>query len=487
MNQSNAKIASFVRTIESSSGGAEIWSSADADWASRLATQELGDAAPVERFIDTRARVAWQRISDRRPDLQRVLEKRDLSTFFEWLIILLALIAGILTDQIGDSRQVNLLALPFVAIIVWNLAIYIWLLLLRPVLGLFGFRGWIRRWLESRLSGYPHTGLAQQIPDKVSLSVRCQTDWARLCLPVASARIERALHLAAATFVFGLIVTIYSRGFYTEYRVGWESTLLDASDISAALAVFFNWMPITFGVAAPDPSTIELMRFSSGGGLVGARPWLHLLAFLATALVILPRLALASFASLRLRLFERRFPIDLTRGYFQKLAASCVRKPKDVIVIPYAKALLPESAIALNQIVNDVFGARSTVRILDTVKFGGEDDMPVLASKSQDLIHLALFDLASTPESENHGVFLKTLKLKAPAGHPLISLVDSREFKARFGGTGDRLEQRTKLWRHFLADFGVPCVIGDLAANGSDELRRNFESALAEAGGDRHE
>ncbi len=481
-------IVSLVRTIETSSAGAEIWSSDDADWATRLATQELGDAAPIERFIATRARIAWQRISDRRPDLQRVLEKRFKGgTFFGWAIILLASIAGILTDQIGDSRQVNLLALPFVAIIIWNLAIYVWLLLLRPVLGLFGFKGWIRRWLESRLSGYPNAGLGQQNAEKISLSVRCQADWARLCLPLTSARVERIFHIAAAMFVFGLIVAIYSRGFYTEYRVGWESTLLDASDISTALAAFFNWMPITFGLAAPDPSTVELMRFSAGGGLIGARPWLHLVAFLATALVILPRLALSSFASFRLRMFDRRFPIDLTHGYFQKLAARYARKPKDVVVIPYAKALLPASAIALNQVVQSVFGTPSSVRILDTVQFGGEDEMPVLAFKSQDSIHLALFDLASTPESENHGVFLKALKLKVPTGHSVISLVDSLEFKARFGSTGDRLEQRTKLWRRFLADCGVPCVIGDLADEGSAELRRNFESAWAEEGGGRHE
>lgn len=487
MKQSNAKIVSFVRTIETSSAGAEIWSSDDADWATRLATQEVGDAAPVERFIDTRARIAWQRISDRRPDLERALEKRDQGTLFGWVIILLALIAGILTDQIGDSRQVNLLALPFVAIIAWNLAIYAWLLLLRPVLGLFGFKGWVQRWLESRLFAYPNVDRDQQLADKLSLSVRCQADWARLCLPVISSRVARVCHVAAAIFVFGLIVAIYSRGFYTEYRVGWESTLLDASDISAALAAFFNWMPITFGLAAPDAPTVELMRFSAGGGLVGARPWLHLLAFLGIALVILPRLALAAFASFRLRMLERRFPIDLTRGYFQKLAARYVRKPREVVAIPYAKALLPESAIALNQVVQDVVGTPGSVRILDTVQFGGEDAMPVLAPASQDSIHLALFDMASTPESENHGVFLKALKREMPSGHSLISLVDSREFKARFGSTGDRLEQRTKLWRRFLEDCAVPCVIGDLATDGSDELRRSLESAWAEAGGGRDE
>ena len=129
--------------------GADIWSSGDADWATRLATQELGDAAPVERFIDTRARSPGSVSPIIARILKRGLEKRDLGTFFGWVIILLALIVGILTDQIGDSRQVNLLTLPFVAIIVWNLAIYVWLLLLRPVLGLFGFKGWVRRWLES--------------------------------------------------------------------------------------------------------------------------------------------------------------------------------------------------------------------------------------------------------------------------------------------------------------------------------------------------
>lgn len=108
--------------------GAEIWSISDAEWATRLATQEVGEAAPSERFIDARARIAWQRIADRRPDLKRELEKRYPGAILGWMIILFALIAGILTDQIGDSKQVNLLAMPFVAIILWNLAMYVWLL-----------------------------------------------------------------------------------------------------------------------------------------------------------------------------------------------------------------------------------------------------------------------------------------------------------------------------------------------------------------------
>jgi hypothetical protein len=479
MNQSSAKIVSIVRTIETTPAGGEFWSSSDADWATRLATQEVGEAAAVERFIDARARIAWQRISDRRPDLERALEKRYPGALLGWMIILFALIAGILTDQIGDSKQVNLLALPFVAIIVWNLAMYVWLFFLRPVFGLFGLKDWGRRWLAGMLSGSPDVDQGQQLKDKVSLRERCLADWASLYLPVATVQAARVWHLAAAMLAVGLIIAIYSRAFYTEYRVGWESTLLDAPDISVVLAAVFGWMPISFGLAVPDPSVVEQMRFSAGGGLVGARPWLHLMAFLAIALVVLPRLALATFASFRLRMFERRFPINLTDGYFQKLAARYARKAVEVIAIPYAKALLPSAAIALSQIVQEVFGSRSTIRIFETVPFGGEDDLPDVSSSSPDSIHLVLFDLASTPESENHGAFLKALNVQASSRRPVIALVDCHEFNARFGGTGDRLEQRTKLWRQFLADCGVPCVIGDLAGDGVEELRRNLELALA--------
>ena len=476
----------MVRTIETMPAGAEFWSSSDAAWATRLATQEVGEAAPSERFIDSRARIAWQRIADRRPDLERALEKRYPGTLLGWVIILFALIAGILTDQIGDSKQVNLLALPFVAIIVWNLTMYVWLLFLRPALGLFGFKGWGRRWLGGMFSGSPDVAHGQQLNDKVSLRGRCLADWAGNYLPVATVRAARVWHLAAAMLAVGLIIAIYSRGFYTEYRVGWESTLLDAPDISAALAAVFGWLPITFGLAAPDPSAVEKMRFSAGGGLAGARPWLHIMASLAIALVVLPRLALATLATFRLRMFERRFPIDLTDGYFEKLAARHSRKAVEVIAIPYAKALAPSSAIALSQIVQDVFGLRSSIRILDTVPFGGEDDLPEVTLRSSESIHLVLFDLASTPESENHGVFLKALKVQASSRRPVIALVDCHEFSVRFGSTGDRVEQRTKLWRQFLADCCVPCVIGNLAGDGVDELRQNLELALAQTGGDRH-
>lgn len=467
--------------------GAEFWPSSDAEWATRLATQEVGEAATIERFVAARARIAWQRISGRRLDLERALEKHYPGAFFGWMIILFSLIAGILTDQIGDSKRVNLLALPFVAIIVWNLLMYVWLFFLRPVLGLFGLKGWGQRWLTGMLSGAPSVARDQQIKDMLSLRGRCMADWASLSLPVATVRVSRVLHLSAAMLAIGLVIAIYSRAFYTEYHVGWESTLLDASDISVVLAAVFGWLPMTFGLATPDLSVVEQMSFSAGGGLVGARPWLHLMASLAIMLVVLPRLALVAFASFRLRLLERRFPIDLTQAYFQRLAAKHSRHAGEFIAIPYAKTIGPSAAIILSRIVQDVFGSGSSIRVLDTVPFGGEDDFPKVLSNSPDSIHLLLFDLASTPESENHGVFLKAVKAAASPSRLVIALVDSNEFSTRFGGAGDRLEQRTKLWQQFLADCDVPCVVGGLVDDGIEDLSRNLELALVQTEGGRYE
>ena len=272
--------------------------------------------------------------------LKRELEKRYPGAILGWMIILFALIAGILTDQIGDSKQVNLLAMPFVAIILWNLAMYVWLLFFDLPWGCSVSRAGAGAGWGACSLGHPDVAHGQQFNDKASLRGRCLADWARNYLPVATVRAARVWHLAAAMLAVGLIIAIYSRGFYTEYRVGWESTLLDVPDISAALAAVFGWVPITFGLAAPDLSAVEKMRFSAGGGLTGARPWLHIMASLAIALVVLPRLALATFATFRLKMFERRFPIDLADGYFQKLAARHSRKAVEVIAIPFAKCSL---------------------------------------------------------------------------------------------------------------------------------------------------
>ena len=135
MDQSTARIVSFVRTVETTSAGAELWLSPDAEWATRLAIQEVGDKATAERFITVRARIAWQRMTDRKPAFEKSLKKHNFKWFLGWMIILLAFVLGVLVDKIGDSKQVNLVAPPFLGIIAWNVFMYAVVLVFLPIMG----------------------------------------------------------------------------------------------------------------------------------------------------------------------------------------------------------------------------------------------------------------------------------------------------------------------------------------------------------------
>lgn len=117
------------------------------------------------------------------------------------------------------------------------------------------------------------------------------------------------------------------------------------------------------------------MRFSAGGGLATARPWLHVMALLAICVIVIPRLALTLWSHFRIRLIERRFPIDLSDLYFQKLIATHSRQPVQITAIPCAKLVSAAMGINLNQIVGDVFGPKSTFKICETIPLGGVNDI----------------------------------------------------------------------------------------------------------------
>lgn len=477
MDVSRAKLVSFVKTIETSSDDTKVWSQLDAEWATRLAVQEVGESASPERFVEVRARIAWQRISDRCPELEKALKKHYFKSLLGWLVVVIAFVLGVTTDQVGESKQVNLLALPFAAIILWNLGMYGWLLVVSPVLRLFGARSNRPSGLGRLLSGLPQDReRSSKRAGKVALRMRCLLDWGQSCGALISLSLARVWHVAALMLVLGLIASIYARGLYIEYRVGWESTILDAADVQVILATLLSSLPVTFGLTVPDLATVEQMRFSAGGGLATARPWLHVMALLAICVIVIPRLALTLWSHFRIRLIERRFPIDLSDLYFQKLIATHSRQPVQITAIPYAKLVSAAMGINLNQIVGDVFGPKSTFKICETIPLGGEDDVRATVKSTSNAIWLALFDLTATPETEHHGTFLRGLR--DASSQPVIALIDSSEFVARFGLSGERMQQRKRLWETFLKEQQIPYLIGDLASEDAHEIRVELAALL---------
>lgn len=472
MKEGAAKTIHFVKAVESA-GEQPFWNSDDGRWASEAAAHVVGTGAPVEKFIATRAELAAGRLTERRPEFRRLLKRSVARPWLGWLLVVGALVAGILIDQIGPEKRINLLALPVLGLLLWNLVIYAGLLV-RLVLRLFRRRPAVSR-LAGWIAGISHGAAGEPFAGQ-GVAASFLQSWGQASLPLAGARVARFMHLAAAACALGVIASLYFRGLVNAYLAGWESTFLDASQLHALLTMLFAAVPDLLAPAVPDAATLAAMRFPDSPG-VDAAPWIHRIAGLLALIVILPRLVLALFAGWRQRWLERHFPLDLREPYFQRLLAGFGKEAARIAVQPYGIGLTPQAALNLQQVARQLFGQQSEMLLAATLPLGEEDrlQLPTAADITLDLL---VCSLAATPEVEHHGALIR--KITTAGARRLVVLVDEDAFRQRFAGDPGRLAERRKLWADFLAAQSVAHVLLDLGHAEAGELHRQLQACLGE-------
>lgn len=480
MTEDSAKTIYLVKAVETSGATADLWSAEDAEWANQGAAHIVGSEAGAEKFIECRARLAWDRLVSRRPALRRLQAKAIARPWLGWLLVLLALVGGVMIDHIGPDKRINILAIPVLGLLLWNLLIY--LLLLGQAVSRLLFR---RQPKLSRVAGMiaglsGSSGKAAQ-PESQSVHLSFWQAWSKASMPLATARAGRFLHLAAAAFAAGVVASLYFRGILNEYKAGWESTFLDATQLHWLLTVIFGSVSGFFSISIPDAATLENMRFSAGPG-TDAAPWIHAIAGLTAIVVILPRLILAALAGWRQAWLERHFPLDLKEPYYQRLLGHFRNEAAVVAVIPYSISISPQVALQLQQLVHRLFGAKADLALAQPIAFGGEDELPVAVLADNATLRLVIFGLAATPEDENHGVLLKKIRDMAPGAGGLIVLVDESAFRERFAGQVERLSERRQLWSRFLEAVPVRYLLCDLSDTDISVLYRQLDAALANSG-----
>ena len=272
-----------------------LWSPEDRAWATRQALAAVGDKAAPEAFVIARAGAALQRLLPRAPQAQRWLDRRIWHPAWAVLALLAGFIGGVLVDQLGPPQRVNLLAPAVWAVVAWNLAVYAALLLPMPGHGL---RSGLARWWQR--SG-EHFALL----------------WSRHAAPLTGQRVALVLHLAAAALALGLIAGLYLRGLVLDYRIGWESTFIDAPLVETALGMLLGPASALTGIAIP---AVAPLRLAPGAqATASAAPWIHLLATTLLWVVVVPRTLLALVAQVRARHRSRQFQLPLDTPYFESL------------------------------------------------------------------------------------------------------------------------------------------------------------------------
>ena len=323
MDELSARRVLLARAIETTDGEGRLVAPGERDPIDLQARQDAMQYAggsvpmPVEEFIVRRAQRVIAHVTARQPQLGVLQEPASWQPWLEWGAPIAALLLGIATDAIGNPHRVDLVSLPLLGIVAWNVAMYLLLFL-----SLF-WRAGHPSWLAS-LGRWSDGALASRLrPDDAAAkaALRFHMDWFRATRELHVARIKRVLHICAAAWALGVIVSLLMRGLVVQYRVGWESTFLGPEQVYEILRVLRLPALLVFPFDTFSIEDIAQLRFSDGGGAEFGAPWVWMYAALLITVVILPRLLLATAAAWHETMLSRKLPMDLGDAYFARVVA----------------------------------------------------------------------------------------------------------------------------------------------------------------------
>jgi hypothetical protein len=459
VNEDAARDVLLLRAVESEDSSAVVLTRDDRQYSTAEALSWARLAEPARSrdkvlFLARRAEVALERLIPRYPTLSRVRKLARWPHWLSWGLPLAALVIGLATNAI-DGQQLNILAFPLLGMLAWNFAVYLWLLIAKlrsaagssnrtaghPVLSMFD---WVVRPANARLASHPTLERAVS---------RFAREWSAVAAKLTRHRASCTLHFSAAMFAVGIVTGMLVRARYTaEYSAGWAGTWAGAeTEIAAFLGILLAPASALTGIALPS---VERLRALRGSG-ENAGDWLILWVVTAALFVILPRLGLALYNGLRAAVLKRRLPIE-EDFYVRSLLRDALGQARSVWVVPYGFELSTGARERLGRLLSRAIGEKAQVRCDPSIAYGEEDEW--LVRKGDDLTAadqvILLFNLASTPEAENHGTFATGVRQRVGAHSDLTVLLDDSAFRYKFRGQPSaerRIEERLQAWKAVLA------------------------------------
>jgi hypothetical protein len=277
MREDEARRIELVRAIELEDREKGLLTREDREQANHYARTASGSlqGAKFERtYLAARADFAATRLLSRHKGLVDLLGRSRWPGWLGFVVPLVALGAGFLANEFGTGKRMDLLAVPLLGIIAWNVLVYVWILV-----GAASRLGTKRHQLADPLTAVlARVGSLRRGSSDGSTAINraaatFRTRWAEMTAPINAARAGRTLHLGAALFALGLIGGIYLRALVIEYRAGWESTFLGPEAVHIVLSLLLGPASMLSGVAIPALPEIAAMRWteSETGGVNAAR------------------------------------------------------------------------------------------------------------------------------------------------------------------------------------------------------------------------
>lgn len=453
----------MVKAFEDQDPHGTLLPLADRAGASREAARTAGNASR-ERLLVERARLLHARLVVRYPVIEGVRSFTRGIGMLEVLLLLVALVAGFGLSALDGPRRIEIFSLPLLALLAWNLVIYLWLALRALPARRAAKRPGL---LAAALSGVPARLTSRVIARSRAFDTalaaaleRFTASWFETAKPANRARAARAIHLAAAAIGLGLVGGLYLRGLVLDYHAGWESTFLTADRARSAVALLYGPAAALTGIPLPDAPRLEAMRWPRGER---APHWIHWIAATVLLYIVVPRLLLAMKGALQAWRHGLRMPLTPElEAYFRRAFAGVESVvPREVaVVIPYAHSLGAAALARLIAWMTSEAGGRLEVQAAEPLPYGEEDTfLAGLAERAARATLVVLpFGLASTPEDENHGKVIEGTRDWLAASRPgarLLVVIDEAAYRERMAGAPERVAERREVWRAFVQARGL--------------------------------
>jgi hypothetical protein len=477
VSEFQAQQITLVRVVEQARDNGGLWSATDAREATRATAELLGKKAPFDQFLARRADWALDTIGKRSAKPMFDLRPPRWPPVVGWLMVSIAMAIGFFTDHLTTDRRVNLVEYPLVGLIVWNLLIFVGLIL-RRLSNLLTprSRGGGRL---AKIIGRWRLPAAFSLRDgSAPLWIRQYTKaWDALSARLNQIRLEMVFHTAAMFFALGALASLYVRGFFMEYRAGWESTFFSAASIHAIASVVLAPGALLLNMSIPDVQHVASLQVPGNPGET-ARDWIHLYAASILVCVIIPRFVLALMCSVASWRQQRSFPLPINNAYFTTLRS--IRRGGNAVVlaIPFRYELTPQIRRNLAKLLERLHGLTVDVLIQQPVLMGDNTDEWKAALGSDE--HIAVFvtfSLTATAEPDTHGQLMARILRDVDGRTPVIPIVDSGTYADR---DADRFRERCNQWRSVFDEIRCKPLFLNLARPDDEDGLQHLEARLNE-------
>lgn len=364
MRQRALQTVLLVHAIEQSDLSGDALSLEDRVQASREAADgrplpaESAAGGPLdgdsERYLARRADALLARLRVRSPGIDHVLAAAAGPTGLDRAVWLLGLALGFGAAFASGSR-IDIFAYPLVGLVVWNLLVYITLMVrnlgpLRrgasapaagmgrePPAGEDSRDGFIRRWLARRYANRVRARIDALIAHSIGFNAplapglrRFAADWWEVGRPLFRERARRLLHGAAILAAIGLMAGYGVQGWLLRHAAGWSNTVFGPASAHTALVVLYGPASALSGVPVASAHDLQALAWTgsaSGGGPAGQ--WLYLIDWTALLYIVLPRLiaVIVTTISLWRRSATLRAPASFP-GYLHAVLRSVPASPE---------------------------------------------------------------------------------------------------------------------------------------------------------------